>query len=64
MATILALSAFYLTTCGQSLKVSGLGFQVSGMGSAHMKLHEIRCHFHEVGRATVPAGIDRHDGRP
>ena len=29
-----------------------------------MKLHEIRCHFREVGRATVPADIGQHGGRP
>ena len=27
----------------------------SGFGNAYMKLHEFRCHFREVGRATVPA---------
>ncbi len=29
-----------------------------------MKLHESRCHFREVGRATVPADTGRHGGRP
>ena len=29
-----------------------------------MKLDEFRCHFREVGRATVPADTGRHGGRP
>jgi hypothetical protein len=29
-----------------------------------VKLLEFRCHFREVGRATVPANTGRHGGQP
>jgi len=29
-----------------------------------MNLHEFRCYFRDVGRATVPAKTGRHGGRP
>jgi len=32
--------------------------------TSRMKLHEFRCYFLEVGRASVPANPSRHGGRP
>jgi hypothetical protein len=36
-------------------QVSGFSVQQFHCQTSYMKLHEFRCHFREVGRATVPA---------